>query len=179
MQRQGSLAMTSPCCKSSRQMTHSPLSSVNTSSAIKMYAQSVLKTTSMIHIHKFIERKQTSYSTLKISTVIKKVGFNSCNQVTWQIYNLLLPHSGTRLDVFAICYHPLVQKVGTVFLLYIHVKKCTPTSSFISLHKIHLYIQPKKDSVKQINKDILSTECFMHPHTELQCYIIVSFNLPL
>jgi len=40
MQRQGSLAMTSPCCKSSRQMTHSPLSSVNTSS--EKHTQSIL-----------------------------------------------------------------------------------------------------------------------------------------
>ena len=35
--------MTSPCCKSSRQITHSPLSSVNMSSDSNMNAQSVLK----------------------------------------------------------------------------------------------------------------------------------------
>jgi len=35
--------MTSPCCKSSRQMTHSPLSSVNMSSGIKIKAQSLLE----------------------------------------------------------------------------------------------------------------------------------------
>lgn len=32
MQRQGSLAMVSPCVSSSKQMTHSPLSSFKTSS---------------------------------------------------------------------------------------------------------------------------------------------------
>jgi len=49
MQRQGSLAMTSPCCKSSRQITHSPLSSVNMSSDSNMNAQSVLKTTVLLY----------------------------------------------------------------------------------------------------------------------------------
>lgn len=49
MQRQGSLAMVSPCSSSSKQITHSPLVSVKTSSANSSPESELVKSMEEIH----------------------------------------------------------------------------------------------------------------------------------